>query len=75
MSARDLRDTGEKRPECYLQTAHKHLVDDALSEMNIDYLELVDRDRLTPLAEVTGPALLATAVSYDKVRLIDNVEF
>ena len=42
--------------------------------MRIDYLELVDRDTLQPLSTVTGPALLATAIFYDDVRLIDNVE-
>ena len=74
LSARDIRETGEQRREVYLQTARKHLVENAPSEMGIEYLELVDRETLAPLAKVTRPALLATAITYDKIRLIDNIE-
>ncbi len=39
----------------------------------IDYLSLVDTETLQPVTEITRPALLATAVFYGEVRLIDNV--
>jgi len=38
----------------------------------IDYLSLVDAETLQPVAELTRPALLAAAVFYGEVRLIDN---
>ncbi|BCX48924.1 pantothenate synthetase [Haloferula helveola] len=38
----------------------------------IDYLELVDAESLQPANDLTQAALLATAVFYGDVRLIDN---
>lgn len=43
-------------------------------EPNIDYLELVDQENLHALEMVSSPALIATAVFYGEVRLIDNIE-
>ncbi len=74
LAARDLRETGEQRSEVYLQAARHHLLHDAPAGLQIDYLELVDRENLQLLPKVAGPALLAAAVYYDDVRLIDNVE-
>ncbi len=39
----------------------------------IDYIELVDWKTLRPVDSVTGPCLLAVAVKFADVRLIDNV--
>ncbi len=39
----------------------------------IDYLSLVDAETLEPAADLARPAILATAVFYDSVRLIDHV--
>jgi len=39
----------------------------------IDYLELVDAETLQPVREIDRPALLATAVFYGEVRLIDHI--
>ncbi|MGD7652767.1 MAG: pantoate--beta-alanine ligase [Verrucomicrobiales bacterium] len=39
----------------------------------IDYLELVDAETLQPVADLSRPAVLATAVFYGDVRLIDHV--
>ena len=39
----------------------------------IDYLELVDAETLQPATDLNRPTLLATAVFYDSVRLIDNL--
>ena len=38
----------------------------------IDYLEVVDAEDLTPVDTVSGPSLLAMAVTIGKARLIDN---
>jgi pantoate--beta-alanine ligase len=39
----------------------------------IDYLELVDAETLQPVTALTRPAILAAAVYYGDVRLIDHV--
>jgi pantoate--beta-alanine ligase len=39
----------------------------------IDYLELVDAETLRPAASLSGPSILAVAVFYGEVRLIDHV--
>lgn len=39
----------------------------------IDYLELVDPQQLSPVQEVSGQALLAVAVYLGRARLIDNI--
>jgi pantoate--beta-alanine ligase len=39
----------------------------------IDYLSLVDAETLQPVATLARPAVLATAVFYGEVRLIDHV--
>jgi pantoate--beta-alanine ligase len=39
----------------------------------IDYLSLVDAETLQPAADLKRPAILATAVFYDEVRLIDHL--
>ena len=39
----------------------------------IDYLALVDAETLETVAQIQRPALLATAVFYGEVRLIEHV--
>ncbi len=39
----------------------------------IDYVSIVDQERLLPLKRIEKEALLAAAVSIGKIRLIDNV--
>jgi pantoate--beta-alanine ligase len=39
----------------------------------IDYLSLVDAETLQPVTRLERPAVLAAAVFYDEVRLIDHV--
>jgi len=73
-AARDLATCGEQRADQFLQTARRHLLNDAPPEFRLDYLELVDRETLQPMARLTKPALLATAAYYNQVRLIDNIE-
>lgn len=41
--------------------------------VRIDYLALVDAETLQPVDDLSRPAILATAVFYDEVRLIDHV--
>ena len=74
LAARDLRENGEQRSEVYLDTARHHLLQKAPAGMKIDYLQLIDRNSLQLLAKANVPALLAAAIFYNDVRLIDNVE-
>ncbi|MFH1914468.1 MAG: pantoate--beta-alanine ligase [Pseudomonadota bacterium] len=39
----------------------------------VDYVELVHPDDITPVSAVTGPVLAAVAVRVGKARLIDNI--
>jgi pantoate--beta-alanine ligase len=41
--------------------------------VRLDYLELVDAESLQAVARVDRPAVLATAVFYGEVRLIDHL--
>ena len=40
----------------------------------VDYIEIVDLDQLQPATVIESPSLLAIAVYFGDVRLIDNVE-
>jgi len=40
--------------------------------VKIDYIEIVDMDKLNPVAEIEKKALVAMAIFIGKVRLIDN---
>jgi pantoate--beta-alanine ligase len=44
-----------------------------LSDLEPEYVEIVDADSLDPIDEIERPALLALAVRVGPVRLIDNV--
>ncbi|MBK1830621.1 pantoate--beta-alanine ligase [Verrucomicrobiaceae bacterium R5-34] len=64
---------GETRPDQLLDMARQTIeASDACAV--IDYLELLDAENLQPLEKVTRPAIIATAVFYGEVRLIDNIE-
>ena len=39
----------------------------------MDYLEILDADNLSKMSDRTNKVLIAVAVSYKKVRLIDNI--
>jgi pantoate--beta-alanine ligase len=54
-----------------IETARHGIAASALAR--IDYLSLVDEDSLQAVARVERPAVLATAVFYGEVRLIDHV--
>lgn len=54
-----------------LVTARQAIEASALTR--IDYLSLVDAETLVTVANIERPALLATAVFYGEVRLIDHV--
>lgn len=69
--ARSLLQFGERSGAPFLAAARKHL--DESPFLKIDYLELVDAETLQPVGHIKRPAVLATAVFYGEVRLIDHV--
>ena len=58
-------------PDEILTAACKEIAASALSK--IDYLSLVDAETLQPVASLSRPAVLAVAVFYGEVRLIDHM--
>ena len=69
--ARSLLQFGERAAAPFLAAARKHLEDSPF--LRIDYLELVDAETLQPVGRIHRPAVLAAAVFYGEVRLIDHV--
>ena len=61
---------GERDADMLLQG-----VRDAMREVDIDYVSLVDAETMRPVAAVTGPVLLAVAAQLPTARLIDNIKF
>ena len=53
---------------------HAAAVIEAVPGTRIDYLEIVDAETMQPLEENREPALMAAAVYFGDVRLIDNIE-
>jgi pantoate--beta-alanine ligase len=64
-------EAGERDPGKLLAAGKAILVEAPL--LRIDYVELVDPDRLEPVAKAQGMMLLAVAVFAGSTRLIDNV--
>lgn len=62
---------GQATPEEILSSARKHIEDSPLAK--IDYLSWVDAETLQTAASLDRPTILATAVFYGDVRLIDHV--
>ncbi len=62
---------GERRAAPLLAAARDWLQASPL--LRIDYLELVDAADLAPVATAEAPAVLAAAVFYGEVRLIDHI--
>ena len=63
-----------ERNAAKLLTLARNEIESSLLGASIDYLELLDADSLTPVEHVETSAVLATAVFYGTVRLIDNIE-
>jgi pantoate--beta-alanine ligase len=68
--ARDLLRAGERSAARLIEAARRRLEDAALAR--IDYVEIVDPDTLEPLEKIDTSAVMALAVFFAKVRLIDN---
>jgi pantoate--beta-alanine ligase len=60
-----------KQPDEILKSARADIEASPLAR--IDYLSLVDAETLQPISALDRPAVLATAVFYGDVRLIDHI--
>jgi pantoate--beta-alanine ligase len=70
-AARTAVENGERDAERLRAGICAVLADADLAE--IDYVEIVHADSLKPVAAVAGACLIALAVFFGDVRLIDNV--
>lgn len=71
VAARELFQSGELSGAVLLTAARAGIEESPFAR--IDYLELVDAENLQPVERVERPAVLATAVFYGEVRLIDHI--
>jgi pantoate--beta-alanine ligase len=69
--ARAALEAGERRAPAVLEAARRVLAGG--SRVRVDYVELVDTERLRPLEIVAGQVLLAVAAWVGGTRLIDNL--
>jgi pantoate--beta-alanine ligase len=71
-AARQIHEGGQRSASAVVRSIKKSIgtVPDAV----IDYVEVVDADRLTPLETLEGDILIALAVKFGKTRLIDNLQ-
>ncbi|QAS50806.1 pantoate--beta-alanine ligase [Halobacillus litoralis] len=70
---RELVCNGETRPEEVVRSTRKFL--ESQTHGKIDYIELLSYPELEFVKTIERPVILATAVFYEKARLIDNVVF
>ncbi len=73
LAAQSAHHQGETSAQALLDIARQE-IKSSKEGARIDYLELLDADSLQVIDPVTKPAVIATAVFYGSVRLIDNVE-
>lgn len=71
LAARDAWAAGCRNAAELIEVARRELA--ATPMLRIDYLELVDAETLQGVARIERPAVLATAVFYGAVRLIDHI--
>jgi len=70
--ARGLVANGERRAAVIKRRMRKVLTDAGIS--SVDYVEIMDGSRLTPLTRLRGNVLIAVAARLGRTRLIDNVK-
>ena len=73
LAAQTAHQQGEKSVQSLLNIV-SDIIESSELDVEIDYLELLDQDDLQPVETLSSPAIIATAVFYEQVRLIDNIE-
>lgn len=69
--AKNAYDAGERDGAILVANVRNEIEQEAL--LAVEYVEVVDREDLSPWRDPSRPALLAAAVRVGKARLIDNV--
>ncbi len=72
MKAKELYESGERNSRVLIEAIEDVIRSDAPAGVK-DYIEIVDWRTLTPVREIEEDALLAVAVKFGEVRLIDNI--
>lgn len=73
VAVRNTFSAGEVSTEVLCAIA-RNMIHSASSTPRIDYLTIVDSESLQIIDSISSPAVLACAVFFDDVRLIDNIE-
>lgn len=68
--ARGLVEAGETSP-AKVKRRMRRLIDDG-TDARVQYIEMVDTERLDPVKRLEGEVLVALAASFGRTRLIDN---
>ncbi|MBM3994858.1 MAG: pantoate--beta-alanine ligase [Planctomycetes bacterium] len=71
MRMRQRIDAGERSADVLIAEARQRI--DATPGARVDYVAIVDYDRLQPMPRLKGKVLVALAVYFGTTRLIDNV--
>ena len=71
MRVQNLVDRGESSSARLLVAGNQVMAEEP--SVSLDYFEIVDRDTLDPLADVSAGALVAVAAHVGSTRLIDNI--
>lgn len=69
--AKELIASGERRAEAVTRSMREMI--DQVADAHIDYIGLIELERLQPIDVLGGRFALALAVSFGKARLIDNM--
>ncbi|MCM3724378.1 pantoate--beta-alanine ligase [Neobacillus cucumis] len=69
--AKNAIDDGEKNPAVVTNRIKELVTNDSIGE--IDYVEILSYPQLKPLERIEGSFIIAVAVKFSKVRLIDNI--
>ena len=73
MRVQRLADAGEREVSKLLAAGHEEFAKE--SSVRLDYFEIVDRDKLDPVEDISAGALVAVAAYVGSTRLIDNIVF
>jgi len=71
--AKNAIDDGEKNPDVVTNRIKELITKESIGK--IDYVEILSYPQLKPLEKIEGSFIIAVAVKFSKVRLIDNIIF
>ncbi len=73
LAAKHAYQQGQQSTSKLIEIAQQQ-IQESQQSIRIDYLEILDAESLQPISSVTQAAVMAAAVFYGEVRLIDNIE-